>query len=122
MPSNSGSGHFLLCRSSLIHCPHRGIVNHIPKASTTYRIDGRLPMLLTDVYLVVGRPFIAGHSPSPCVEARWVTGSSRLYLEGIPVQTLASVGICSGAGSAGPAIITYCQLGVREPDEPRFIN
>lgn len=122
MPSNSGSGNFLLSQSSVILCPHGGIVNHIPTTSTTFRIEGRLPMLMTDVYLVAGCPFIAGYSPSPCVEVRWVTGSSRLYVKGIPVLTLASVGICSGASAAGPAIITYCQLGVREPDEPTFIN
>lgn len=113
----------LLNSGSIVMCPHGGMVQHIPTTGTSYRVSGRPPMLLSDVYLIAGCAFYA-YSPSPCVKVMWVTGSSLLFVKGQPVLTLASVGMCLAASGAaqGPAIIATAQTGQSEPDEPTFVN
>lgn len=115
----SGSGALLLNTNSVIMCPHGGMVVHVPVTSTTFRVDGRRPMLMTDIYNVVGCPFVNGYHPSPCQSVTWVSASSLLLVKGIPVLTRNSVGIC---GFQGPAIITYTQTGQREPSEFTNVN
>jgi hypothetical protein len=111
-------GAFLLNENSVILCPHGGVVTHIPITFTTYRIEGRRPMLLTDEYMVQGCPG-AGGPMGGCIRVQWVSGSTMLLVKGIPVLTQTSVGLCqtSAGVAAGPAIIASTQLMVREPDE-----
>jgi len=111
-------GNLLLNAQTVIMCPHGGIVTHIPATYTSYRVDGRLPMLLTDQYLISGCPFFS-FMASPCHRVMWVSGSVNLIVKGQPVLTLSSVGLCESAALIiqGPAIITYTQTGQREPDE-----
>ncbi|MEP6945085.1 MAG: hypothetical protein ABJA02_04150 [Acidobacteriota bacterium] len=108
----------LLNTNSVIMCPHGGVVTHVPGTFTSYRIEGRPPMLLSDVYLVQGCPFYTGQ-PSPCVGVNWITGSPTMMVRGIPVLTQASVGLCQSTTGVpqGPAIIASCQLMVPEPSE-----
>lgn len=108
----------LLNTNSVILCPHGGVVTHIPGTFTSYRIEGRLPMLLTDTYLIQGCGNYAGQF-SPCAMVIWVTASSKLIVRGVPVLTQASVGLCQSAAGVvqGPAIIAVCQLIVPEPDD-----
>lgn len=116
-------GNLLLNSQSVIMCPHGGMVSHVPTSYSSYRVDGRRPMLLTDVYLVVGCPNYT-HGPSPCAMVTWLNGTVNLLIKGIPLLTIASVGLCqSGSGiMQGPAIITYTQTGQREPDAFTIIN
>lgn len=111
-------GDFLLNTNSVILCPHGGLVTHIPTTFTSYRIEGRRPMLLTDEYMVQGCPG-AGGPMGGCFRVQWVTGSTMLMVKGIPVLTQSSVGLCqtSGGIAAGPAIIASTQLMVQEPTE-----
>jgi len=113
----------LLNTNSVIMCPHGGIVTHVSGTSTSFRIQGRPPMLLTDVYIVSGCPFGGGYS-GPCTQVMWVSGSPMLRIRGIPVLTQASVGICQSSSGVpqGPAIIASCQLIEPEPDQPTDIN
>ncbi len=110
-------GDLLLSSDSVLLCPHGGPVTHVPSTGTTYRVAGRLPMLLSDVYLIAGCPFIT--SNEPCTRVQWVTASTRLIVKGIPILTNTSVGICQSPSGIlnGPVVVASCQLGVREPDE-----
>ena len=114
---------FLLNTNSIIMCPHGGIVTHIPTTFTTYRIQGRLPMLMTDEYTITGCPGMGGPMGG-CIRVQWVTGSTMLLVKGIPVLTQTSVGLCqtSNGITAGPAIIAATQLLVQEPTELTNIN
>ena len=113
----------LLNTSSVILCPHGGIVQHVPTTVTTFRVDGRRPMLLSDVYLVAGCP-CQTWGPSPCTMVTWVSGSSLLFVKGQPVLTAASVGLCMSVGgmAQGPAMIASVNTGQMEPDTPTFVN
>lgn len=113
----------LLNTFSVVMCPHGGAVQHIPTTVTSFRVDGRRPMLLSDVYLIAGCPYQM-RSPSPCTKVIWVSGSSLLFVKGQPALTLASVGLCvSDSGTPqGPAIIASVNTGQTEPETPTFIN
>ena len=110
-------GNLLLNSQSVIMCPHGGTVSHVPTSYTSFRVDGRRPMLITDIYLVVGCPNYM-YGPSPCTTVTWLNGTVNLLVLGKPLLTIASVGLCqSGSGiMQGPAIVTYTQTGQREPD------
>jgi hypothetical protein len=105
-------------------CPHGGPVQHLPATVTTFRVDGRLPMLLSDIYVIAGCPFQMGAGwPSPCLKVTWVSGSSLLFIKGQPALTLASVGLCVSASGAaqGPVVIAAVNTGQMEPSTPTFI-
>jgi hypothetical protein len=116
-------GNLLLSIDSVLMCPHGGMVSPASITPTTYRISGRPPLLLGDVFVVSGCPFYIGH-PSPCTTVQWLAGSSMLIIMGKPALTAGSTGICLSMASVpqGPVIIAAHQLGVREPDEFTSIN
>ncbi len=116
-------GAFLLTTDSVILCPHGGIVTHVPTTFTTYRVQGRRPMLMTDEYLIAGCTGTGGPMGG-CFRIQWVTGSTMLIVKGVPVLTQSSVGICltSAGVASGPAIIASVQLMVQEPSEYTNIN
>lgn len=107
---------FLLTKNSVIVCPHGGTVTHAPTGSSGKLINGEAPMLLNDVYFVVGCPFTASNYASPCYRVNWVSGSKTRLINGVPVLTNTSIGICENTAGApqGPAIISSCQT--READ------
>ena len=113
----------LLNTDTVIMCPHGGMIRHIPMNVTSYRVDGRRPMLQGDQYLIVGCPNSYGW-PSPCNQVIWITASSMLMIQGRRALTLESVGICQSAGGVtqGPALITYTQTGQREPTSMTVVN
>ena len=99
------------------------MVRHISATFTAFRVAGRRPMLLSDLYTVVGCPFMVGMRPSPCSHVFWVRASTTLLVRGIPALTLGSIGMCmGGSGPQGPALITQCQLQEFEPAELTLIN
>lgn len=116
-------GQFVLNHRSVILCPHGGIVTHISTTGTSYRVDGQLPMLLSDVYTVAGCPF-SGSYASPCQSVQWLTASSMLYIRSIPALIQSSTGICMSAAGVpnGPAVVAAVHSMQREPDSPTFIN
>ncbi len=115
-------GDLLLSTDSVLMCPHGGLVTHVPTTSTTYRVAGRPPMLLGDVYTIAGCPFTTLNEP--CIMVQWATASTRLIVKGRPILTNTSVGICQSPSGVpnGPVVIASTQLGLREPDEHTSIN
>lgn len=107
---------FLLTKSSIILCPHGGRVMHAPTGVSGKLKNGEMPLLLTDSYIVVGCTFTAGSYPSPCQRVNWANGSKTRLVNGVPVLTNQSVGICASAAIVpqGSAIISLCQT--RETD------
>ena len=107
---------FILTRSSIILCSHGGMVTHAPLSYTEELINGEIPMLLNDLYFIVGCPFLVGDSMSSCLRVVWISGSTTKQIGGIPVLTNASVGICQSAAGVpqGPAIIAAYQTIVTD--------
>jgi hypothetical protein len=102
---------FILTRSSVIMCPHGGMVMHVPMSYSGELINGQLPLLLSDLYVVAGCPFFSPAGPSPCIRANWTNPSVTRLIGGMPVLTTASIGLVqSAAGVAqGAAVIASFQ-------------
>lgn len=102
---------FLLTKSSIVICPHGGRVTHTPMGFSGKLKNGEIPLLLTDSYFVVGCPFAAGGYASPCQRVNWTEGSKTRLINGVPVLTNQSVGICMSAAGVpqGAAVISLCQ-------------
>jgi hypothetical protein len=77
-------------------------------------------MLLGDIFLIVG----CGNGYNACALVEWFTASTMLIIKGRPALTLTSVGLCKFGGGlvAGPAVITYTQMGQLEPTELTIIH
>ncbi len=118
--SGAAMSNFILTQSSVITCPHGGIVTHVPSYFGNYRVDNEIPMLLTDQYIINGCSMaLPGGlmTPDPCLRIQWLTGSNFLFVRGIPALTNASTGICQSSRGipAGPPIMCSFQTAVREP-------
>lgn len=114
---------FILNSNSVILCPHGGFVGHTPLSGTSYRVDGRQPLLLGDIYQITGCPFDPRYGNS-CWKVEWVTGSSLLIVKSRPVLIDSSVGICMSMSGIpqGPAIVAAIRSSQREPETYTFIN
>lgn len=116
-------GNFILTRSSTIMCPHGGIITHIPVGFTDYRINGEIPMTISDRYMIAGCPAIMpvglSLSPNPCFEVTWVNASNTFFVNGSPALINTSVGLCRSVAGIpqGPAIIAFFQTRFAEPRE-----
>jgi hypothetical protein len=84
---------FILTRSSVIMCPHGGMVTHVPTSFSGEVVNGELPLLLSDAYFVAGCANFNSFGPSPCHRVIWTNASTTRLIGGIPVLTNASTGL-----------------------------
>jgi hypothetical protein len=114
----------ILNTSSVIICPHGGMVQHVPAGYTAYRVDGRPPMLYGDTFLVAGCSNMMFGAPSPCMTVTWAAPSVMLIVMGRPALTFSSIALCTAVNGVvtGPGVITYSQLSQLEPDELTVID
>ena len=115
---------YILTNTSVILCPHGGMVTHIPLSISEFTIEGALPLLLTDQYLVVGCPGIVAGGTYPCINAIWVNPSMMLFVRGRPALTNVSTGMVRDAMGivAGPALVTSFQVSYPEPTTVTNVN
>ena len=112
---------FLLTTASVMMCPHGGMVACAPVTSTSYRVAGQRPLLMTDVFVVAGCTFNVGGAAMPCNMIQWANPSVFLRIKGIPALTSSSVGLTIGVGAPMPVIIALASI-VNEPSEITDIN
>jgi hypothetical protein len=69
----------------------------------------------SDLHIVAGCAFNVSGAPSPCVTIAWSAGSAKVKVNGTPVLTQTSVGLCKNAAGApqGVAIIGNTQTKVK---------
>ncbi|MCB0585532.1 MAG: hypothetical protein KDD06_09450 [Phaeodactylibacter sp.] len=100
---------FLLHVGATVQCAHGGTATpSSPNPRVT--VMGQPIVLQPAPYLVAGCPFNVSSAPSPCVTANWVTGSTRITSNGMPVLLLDSQAICAPNGT--PLIIAATQTRV----------
>jgi hypothetical protein len=98
----------LLTSTSVIMCPHGGMVTAVPGQT---RATAESPILRgTDTYTIAGCPF-SDPDPSPCVSVQWVQTATRVQAGGDFVLNESSVGLCLAATQApqGTALILQTQ-------------
>lgn len=114
---------YLLNSQAVLLCPHGGTVQHIPSSFTTYRINGYPPLLLNDTYIVSGCPFMiaggGGAIPMNCHHVQWLTGSPMMMVNGVPVLTNTSTGLCMSPHGVpnGPVVVATSINVEQEPAE-----
>ena len=99
---------FLLTTLSTILCPHGGKVI-LQTSNSTVSVGGARVLLLTDIHVVAGCPFFRGNTPSPCLQVKWITGTTTAGIGGVPMLSSDSSGICIGPGGpqGSPNIVSY---------------
>lgn len=101
---------FLLHLGATVLCAHGG--QAMPTVTNPrVMVNGQPIVNQPSPYTIAGCPFTtpAGF-PLPCVTAQWVTGSTRILSNGMPVLLLDSQAICVPNGT--PLMITATQTRV----------
>jgi hypothetical protein len=93
----------LLTTSSLLMCPHGGMVTSIP-SSPAVTAGGDPVVRMTDTFIVVGCPS-APVVPHPCVLVQWQTGAAQSTAGGAAPLTSDSVGLCQAADGSVQGVV-----------------
>jgi hypothetical protein len=101
---------FLLHVGAQVLCSHGGQAQPaVPNPRVT--VSGQPTVLLTASYLVAGCAFPPPPSGNgPCVNAQWLTGTTRALSNGQPLVVQSSQAICAPTGT--PLIIAVTQTRV----------
>lgn len=103
----------LLNTSSIMQCPHGGMVN-VTSTDTRVQAAGGYVLRSSDTFIVAGCPFILGLVPHPCVQVQWVQPATRSKAVGDFTLTEESVGLCIAGDLAvqGVVLINFTQSQV----------
>jgi hypothetical protein len=98
-------------------CPHGGKVTVKPKEQrVTLRDEAVFVMddFSPPAPAISGCNFNISGSPSPCMQLKWLMPAQKVEIDGSPVLTSRSVGLCISAAQApqGKAIVTGFQTEV----------
>jgi uncharacterized Zn-binding protein involved in type VI secretion len=96
----------LLHVGATVMCSHAGQAQ--PTSPNPRVLVGGQPIVMQPApYVVAGCPFNISGAPSPCVTAQWITASTRVLSNGMPVLLMDSQAIC--APNATPLLIVVTQ-------------
>jgi hypothetical protein len=100
----------LLNSSSLMMCPHGGMVNAI-SSNTRVQAAGGFVLRSSDTFIIAGCAFVLGVVPNPCVSVNWVQADARSQVMGDFTLSEQSVGLCVAGDQAvqGAVLITFSQ-------------
>jgi len=101
---------FLLHLGASVQCAHAG--QAMPTVTNPrVTVSGQPIVSQPSPYTIAGCPFTTPvGSPLPCVTAQWVSGSTRILSNGMPVLLLDSQAICVPNGT--PLMIIATQTRV----------
>lgn len=100
----------LLNMSSIMMCPHGGMVNPIT-TNTRAKAMGDFILRSSDTFVIAGCPFVIGIVPHPCVQVQWVMTDMRGKVMSDFTLSEQSVGLCVAADQApqGTVLINFTQ-------------
>jgi hypothetical protein len=100
----------LLNTSSIMMCPHGGMVNAV-SSNTRAMANGDPILRASDTFVIAGCPFVAGVVPHPCVQVQWVQPDSMSQVLSDFTLSEESVGLCIAADMAvqGTVLVTFTQ-------------
>jgi uncharacterized Zn-binding protein involved in type VI secretion len=100
----------LLNSSSIMMCPHGGMVNAI-STNTRVQAAGGPVLRSSDTFIIAGCPFVLVAAPHPCVSVNWVQPDTRSQVMGDFTLSEQSVGLCVAGDQAvqGAVLITFSQ-------------
>ncbi|MGH7841780.1 MAG: hypothetical protein ACREQD_03905 [Candidatus Binataceae bacterium] len=100
----------LLNTSSIMMCPHGGLVTAI-SSNTRVQAAGGPVLRSSDTFIIAGCALSAATPPQPCVTVNWVQPDTQSQVMGDFTLSEASVGLCVAANQAvqGTVLITFTQ-------------
>jgi hypothetical protein len=100
----------LLTTSSIMMCPHGGMVSAI-SANTRVQAAGGPILRSSDTFLIAGCPLNVAGVLHPCVTVNWVQRDTKSQVIGDFTLSEESVGLCTAADQAvqGTVLITFTQ-------------
>lgn len=102
----------VLTIAGTIMCPHGGQAILFTSNVRVFA-DGAQALLETDIHPVAGCPFTVGTKYSPCVRIEWSSGSVKAAVNGTPVLTQSSAGLCYNAEGAVQGMATIVNTQVK---------
>ena len=100
---------FILHQGATIICAHGGQAQATaPNPRVT--VSGQPIVMQPSPHTVAGCPFNVSGAPSPCVTANWVSASTRVTSNGMPILLMDSQAVCVPNGT--PLSITATQTKV----------
>jgi uncharacterized Zn-binding protein involved in type VI secretion len=89
---------FILHQGAQVLCMHGG--QAVPTAPVPrVTVAGMAVTTQAPPYSVAGCPFVPPAGTGPCVTAQWVTGSTRVKVNGVPVLLFDSQAVCAPTGT-----------------------
>jgi len=103
----------LLNASSVLQCPHGGMVSAVTSNSRVKAAGGFL-VRSSDTFTIAGCAFMLGPSPHPCITVQWVQTDQKSKVLGDFTLNEASAGLCKAADQAvqGTVLISTTQQKV----------
>jgi uncharacterized Zn-binding protein involved in type VI secretion len=100
---------FFLHLGATVLCAHAG--QAMPTVtSTRVMVSGQPIVTQPAPYTIAGCPFNISGAPIPCVTAQWITASTRVLSDGMPVLLMDSQAIC--VPNSTPLMIVMTQTRV----------
>lgn len=100
---------FLLHVGATVMCAHGGQAQPT-SPNPRVLVMGQPVVMQPAPYAIAGCAFNVSGAPSPCITAQWITGSTRVLSNGMPLLLLDSQAICAPNGT--PLIIAVTQTRV----------
>jgi hypothetical protein len=111
-------GGYALDGNTQMQCPHGGTVTVQPKEQRVMVRDS--PVFVMKDFsppapAISGCSFNISGTPSPCMQVKWLLPAQKVEIDGSPVLTSLSVGLCVTAAQVpqGKAIVTGFQTEVQ---------
>ena len=99
---------FLLHQGAVVLCMHGGQAQTtVPNARV--RVGGQPTAAQTAPWVVAGCPF-PPPSGGPCVTAQWITGTTRVLSNGMPLLMQDSVAVCAPTGTGVQVVMTQVRV------------
>ena len=101
---------FLLHLGATVQCAHAGQAQPTV-TNPRVTVSGQPIVMQPAPYTIAGCPFTTpAGSPLPCVTAQWVSASTRILSNGMPVLLMDSQAVCTPTGT--PLMIAVTQTRV----------
>ena len=100
----------ILNAAAFVSCAHGGAATPT-QTSLRVQVSGAPAVTIDAPYAIAGCPFAPPSGNGPCVSGSWLTGASRVSVEGRPIAVANGQSICEPTGAA--MIATSAQTRVR---------
>ena len=100
---------YLLHIGATIMCMHAGQAQPtVPNPRVL--VSNQPTVQQTNPYLIAGCSFVPPGGNGPCVTAQWITASTRIKSNGIPLLLQDSIAVCTPTGTGLNIVLTQLRV------------